>query len=327
MTTCAFQLLFGKIYAFFDVKTTFLTSIVIFEAASALCGAAPTSTAFIIGRAIAGVGAAGIFAGSIVCIVQVVPLHTRPKVQGVFGAVFGGASIIGPLIGGALTTHVTWRWVFYLNLPIGGAAMVVIAFLLKIPNRDTTKLPLKRKLQQLDFPGTALFIPGVVSLLVALQWGGQSYDWNSWRIILLLVLASALLLGFAVVQVWMPDTATLAPRIFKQRTVLSSMLATFTFSSANYIFSESQRRLVAFFPNSCSSLLPSDILSVRARSKFSAVRRSIPSNHDPDDRGIHIRWLAEFSSWILHTAGHLRLFYHVRWSWSHHNVLDQHIRR
>lgn len=109
------------------------------------------------------------------CIIYVVPLHVRPKIQGLFGAFFGVASISGPLIGGGLTANVTWRWCFYLNLPIGGVAMAVIALLLEIPDRDTTRLPLSEKLRKLDFPGTALFIPGVVCLLLALEWGGQAY--------------------------------------------------------------------------------------------------------------------------------------------------------
>lgn len=109
------------------------------------------------------------------CIVYVIPLHVRPKIQGAFGAFFGIAGISGPLIGGALTKNVTWRWCFYLNLPVGGAAMAVIAILLNIPDQETTRLPLSQKLSKLDFPGTALFIPGVVCLLLALEWGGQTY--------------------------------------------------------------------------------------------------------------------------------------------------------
>jgi MFS family permease len=95
--------------------------------------------------------------------------------QGLFGALFGLASIVGPLIGGVFTSKVTWRWCFYINMPFGGVAMIVIAFCLKVPDRDTTKLPWTEKLSQLDALGTAVLIPGVVCLLLALQWGGQTY--------------------------------------------------------------------------------------------------------------------------------------------------------
>ena len=108
-------------------------------------------------------------------IVYAVPLEKRPKFQGLFGAVFGIASIVGPLVGGAFTSNITWRWCFYINLPIGGVAMVVIASCLKVPHRDTTTIPWTEKLVQLDILGTAVLIPGVVCLLLALQWGGQTY--------------------------------------------------------------------------------------------------------------------------------------------------------
>ena len=104
------------------------------------------------------------------------PLDRRSQVQGLFGALFGLASIVGPLIGGAFTSNVTWRWCFYLNLPIGAVSMLIVFFCLDVPDRDTTKLPWQEKLAQLDAPGTSVLVPGVVCLLLALQWGGQTYS-------------------------------------------------------------------------------------------------------------------------------------------------------
>lgn len=111
----------------------------------------------------------------IMCIIHSMPLQKRPQVQGLFGALFGIASVVGPLVGGAFASSVTWRWCFYVNLPIGGAAMIFIVFCLRVPDQDRAKVSWVEKLLQLDFLGTTLLMSGVVCLILALQWGGQTY--------------------------------------------------------------------------------------------------------------------------------------------------------
>ncbi len=118
LTAASFMLLFGKICTFYSPKWVLMTAISLFEIGSAICGAAPNSVAFIIGRAIAGLGFCGIFTGGTVTIQRILPLHQRPIAMGAMGAIFGISSVAGPLIGGALTTNVTWRWCFYINLPV-----------------------------------------------------------------------------------------------------------------------------------------------------------------------------------------------------------------
>ena len=106
LTMCAFMLLIGRVYTFYSPKWVFLSIIVIFEIGSVICGAAPTSKAFIVGRAISGFGAAGMMNGAIIIMVNVIPLAKRPVYQGIFGSVFGIASVAGPLLGGAFTQNV-----------------------------------------------------------------------------------------------------------------------------------------------------------------------------------------------------------------------------
>lgn len=217
----------GRVYTFYNPKIVFLTTIGLFEIGSAICGAAPNSTAFILGRAIAGAGSAGIFSGAIIIIVNLVPLHKRPIYQGMGGAVFGIASVVGPLLGGVFTSKLSWRWCFYINLPTGGVAMVILIFILKIPGATNGDTPLKQQIYQLDPIGTVFFISGIVCLLLALQWGGTTYAWSDGRIIALLVLGILLISAFIAVQKWNQDTATVPPRIAKQRSILFGMWTQF----------------------------------------------------------------------------------------------------
>jgi MFS family permease len=222
LTTCAFQLIFGKLYTFYSIKWTYLSALFIFELGSLICGVAPSSIALIVGRAVAGLGSAGIFSGAILIVAHTVPLRQRPTYTGLIGGMYGIASVAGPLMGGAFTDNpkLTWRWCFYINLPFGLVTTRFIVFFFTSPRRTrTAALTFSQKLAQMDLLGSFFFLPGVVCLLLALQWGGTKYHWGNGRIIALLVLSFCLITAFVLVQAWRQEKATVPPRIFKNRNI------------------------------------------------------------------------------------------------------------
>ncbi|EXL66565.1 hypothetical protein FOPG_17267 [Fusarium oxysporum f. sp. conglutinans race 2 54008] len=236
LTTCALQLLFGKLYALFSVKIVFLSALFVFELGSLICGIAPTSTALIIGRAIAGLGSAGIFTGALVMIAHTVAREKRPMFFGLLGGMYGIASVAGPLMGGAFTDHATWRWCFYINLPLGGVTAVVILLILKLPPKPASKRgSFLQVLKRLDPIGTAVFIPSIICLLLALQWGGVKYQWLNARIIVLFAIFGVLLIGFVTIQLIMKDDATVPPRIAGNRTITSAALFGFCIGGSFFI--------------------------------------------------------------------------------------------
>ncbi|KAK3389293.1 azole resistance protein [Podospora didyma] len=226
LTNACSILLLGKVYRQYSTKVVYLASIVIFEAGSALCGAAPTSSALIAGRAIAGFGAAGIQSGGMMIILPLVPLRKRPVFVSIFGMVFGVSSVLGPILGGAFTDHITWRWCFYINLPIGAITIVTVLLFLHLPpsKQQEEKLGLMDQIKQLDPLGLFFFVPAITSLILALQWGGSTDPWSAPRVIGLLVTAGVLLIGFIIVQVMMPETAMAPMRVVLDRSIAGSML-------------------------------------------------------------------------------------------------------
>lgn len=220
LTIGSFQATWGKLYKYFPLKISFLTSIFIFEIGSLICAVANNSTTLIVGRAVAGMGGAGIASGSYTIIAFSARPKHRPAFTGVMGATFGVASVIGPLLGGVFTDNLTWRWCFYINLPIGGVAAAIIVAFFRTPKAARPQAAtMREKLLQMDFPGTFTIMAAIVCYLLAMQWGGVTKPWSDGSVVACLVLFGVLTISFLVIEYLQGDRALLQGRLLKDRTI------------------------------------------------------------------------------------------------------------
>ncbi|KAF2206636.1 hypothetical protein CERZMDRAFT_52765 [Cercospora zeae-maydis SCOH1-5] len=263
LTTCAFQLFFGKLYTFFSLKLVFVIALSLFEIGSAICGASPNSTAFIVGRAIAGCGCAGLFSGALLIIADTVPLRSRPTYTGLLGSMYGIACIVGPLLGGVFTDKLSWRWCFWINLPVGAVTALFIMLCYRPRTIATNVLPPNWKQAALQFDplGTLAFLAMVVSLVLALQLGGSRYAWSNGRVVALLVVFAVCLIAFALIQAGGGSGTTIPLVILKQRTVMASALFSFFVGGSFFI--------TVYF-------IPVWFQAVRGTSAFDSAIRIIP---------------------------------------------------
>ncbi|WP_232523061.1 MULTISPECIES: MDR family MFS transporter [Nocardioides] len=198
----------GKIGDQFGRKQVFQVSVIVFIAGSALCGLAQGMTWLIVSRSIQGLGAGGLMVTAMALIADIIPLRDRGKYQGALGAVFGLATVIGPFLGGLFTDHLSWRWCFYVNVPL---AIVVIV----VANRTIPAVPGAGR-QRIDFPGMLAVSGGAAALVLATSWGGTTYDWRSWQVLGLLALGVALLAAFVLIEL-RAEEPILPMRLFRSR--------------------------------------------------------------------------------------------------------------
>jgi EmrB/QacA subfamily drug resistance transporter len=208
LATTASTPLWGKLGDQYGRKTLFQASIVIFLVGSALCGQSHSIFELIAFRALQGLGGGGLIVLTQAIIADIVPARERGKYQGAFGAVFGVSSVAGPLLGGFFVDNLSWRWVFYINLPVGLVALVVIAIVLpRTANREKHRI---------DYLGALLLAATATCLVLLTSWGGSQYPWGSPEIIGLGV--GAVLLGFGW---WMSARRAAEPvlplRLFRNR--------------------------------------------------------------------------------------------------------------
>ncbi|KAI5921105.1 major facilitator superfamily domain-containing protein [Camillea tinctor] len=226
LTACAFQPIFGRVFTLFDVKWSYLLSMIIFEVGSILSGWAPTSASLIIGRAITGFGSAGILTGSFVIVATAVPLKMRPIYTAVVGLMFGVGATVGPLIGGIFTDLLTWRWCFWINLPVGAITIIVMILVYHPPSRGTPK-PFMNRMIDLDLIGNVILLSASVMLFLALESTLTGASWRSAKVIGLFCGAGVTVILFILWLRWKQDGALIPPAISQQRTVAASCLMAF----------------------------------------------------------------------------------------------------
>ena len=192
LTSTASTPLWGKISDLYGRRLIFQVAIVIFLIGSALSGLSQNMPQLILFRALQGVGGGGLFAIALSIIGDVIPPRERGRYQGYFGAVFGVSSVAGPLLGGWLTDGPGWRWIFYINLPVGLAALVVTSMALK--------MPVVRRQHQIDYLGAAAIVGAVTCLLLYLDWRGSEYGWTEAGSMLLLAGALFLTAAFVFIE-------------------------------------------------------------------------------------------------------------------------------
>ncbi len=210
--------LWGKLGDQYGRKRLFQIAIVIFLVGSGLCGAAQDMTQLIAFRALQGLGGGGLMVLSMAIVGDLVSPRERGRYQGLFGAVFGATSVLGPLLGGLFTEHLSWRWVFYINLPIGVVALAVIATVLRIPRKSTRHV--------IDYLGTFLIASVATCLVLVASLGGTTWGWGSPQIVGLAVLGVVLTVAFVAAERRAAEPV-LPLKLFRIRTFTLSALISF----------------------------------------------------------------------------------------------------
>jgi EmrB/QacA subfamily drug resistance transporter len=210
--------IYGKLSDIYGRKWFYISGIIIFVIGSALSGASQTMTQLIIFRGLQGIGAGSMMANALAIIGDLFPPAERGKWSGVMGAVFGVASIVGPLLGGYITDNMSWRWNFYINIPVGIIAVFVLAKVLPVLTRHTNR--------KIDWWGSAALLGCIIPLLLALVWGGSTYPWISGEIIGLLAASFIALLVFIAIEKKAAEPV-LGLDLFKNKTFSISMAILF----------------------------------------------------------------------------------------------------
>ncbi|KAJ4389518.1 hypothetical protein N0V93_006988 [Gnomoniopsis smithogilvyi] len=225
----------GKLFTYFPAPLAYMSALVLYLIGSVVAAAAPNSVALIVGRAIQGWGCSGTLSGSVLIISFTAAPKNRPLLIGVWMGVFMGATVLGPLLGGVFTSTVTWRWCFWINLPIGGLALVLQLFFLRVP-KHIKPMPAtwKEIMLQLDVSGLIILTASLVSYTLALERGGLTSPWSDGTVVATLVVWIVLTIAFLVNE-WLLGTRAMMPiYLLKTRMTWASCLYAWIANCANF---------------------------------------------------------------------------------------------
>lgn len=278
--SAAIQPLIGQLCNVFGRRWNMLGSVAVFTLGSGLCGGATNAGMMIAGRAIQGLGSGGITLLNGPCtlhcplspvppltlmrlttrvdiiVSDLVPLRLRGNYIGVILSIYGVGTTLGPFIGGSIVANTTWRWVFYINLPIGGASLVILFIFLQVSYRD--HMTFAQKVRRIDFLGNAILVASTVAVLYALAYAGVRYSWGSWHVLvpLLVGFLGFLLFGYTQGGRLAAAEPVMPPRLFKGRTSIIISIDTFinsalTFWAVFFLVSDNYVYPITLFPQCC----------------------------------------------------------------------------
>ncbi|GAA5968818.1 hypothetical protein JCM11641_000743 [Rhodosporidiobolus odoratus] len=229
----AFQPFCGRAFQFFPQKWVFLLSLAIFLFGSIIAGAAVSSPMLIAGRALQGLGYAGLFIGILAITANTLPIRMQAVVTSLMNVAYGSGTVLGPLIGGAFTSKVSWRWCFWINLCVGAPVVAIIVFFCNPPRIPQT-LSVRQRLIRMDPMGAFLLLGSLICLLIALQEGGITSPWSSSKIIGLLVGFAVILIAFFALQFWLGEKSSISMRLLRDRSMACATFVNFTCGASYY---------------------------------------------------------------------------------------------
>ncbi|OJD32107.1 major facilitator superfamily protein [Diplodia corticola] len=225
LTTAAVQPIAGQLSDLFGRRMPMILSIVFFALGSGLCGGASNTAMLIAARLIQGIGGGGLFVMVDIIVADLVPLRDRQKYMSIVMGTFAIGTFIGPIIGGVIVSNISWRWVFYINLPIAGVALVLVILFLRV--NSSHQGTLASRLARIDFTGNILLMSSVVAVLIPLTWGGTLYTWSSWHILVPLFIGIVGLAAFLYHQKRYAAEPTMPLRVYANSTSLLAYILTF----------------------------------------------------------------------------------------------------